>query len=624
MQRSPSTTNGQKGAGGVQSSITGRFDPPSPPAELPSAAQLSLLATAIAVGTFLWGLLRHRLLLYGDATAHMMIARRIVDSLTPGLSQWGGVWLPLPHLLAAPLTLIPGFWRTGAAGSIVSICAYVLAVWFLYRIVRRDATPLAATWAALAFLLNPNLVYMAAIPMTESVYIAAMLGVMDQIGRYRALIHSGNDRCNSGQVFLHAWLAGVWALAGTMTRYDGWFMLPFYAFAFIAIAPAASVAAESRRGRAAKLMTRFAAAWPGLWRFTAAAAIGPIFWFFYNSYYFKDWLSFLRGPYSAREIYLNALRRGGQPYPGDHQLLTALHYFMANARLNTGWPLLVLAAIGLPVIRRAARAFTGSNSPLYKIGSHGGPILSWLLWLPLPWYIWAMWSGNVPIFVPQLWPHGYYNARYGLQILPAVCAFSGAAAWWIVCNAPGVLRRVAIRLSAAGGNGYGRRQRLADIAGGLAPASIRRGVAIGLLLLVAISYGRMFSGFGPITYAEAVVNSPDRLAMERQLAAALRPWHPGERVLMFLGTYPGALADDGIPLHDVIQESNFQNWDIALLQPEKRVQWIVIESGTITAAMVNRFALRRCFREVARFTAPHQNVVSVYRLSSACAQTNVR
>ena len=34
-----------------------------------------------------------------DAKAHLVVARRVVDSITPGWEQIGAVWLPLPHLL---------------------------------------------------------------------------------------------------------------------------------------------------------------------------------------------------------------------------------------------------------------------------------------------------------------------------------------------------------------------------------------------------------------------------------------------------------------------------------------------------------------------------------------------
>src|SRR5947208_15804968 len=50
--------------------------------------------------------------LYGDGIAHMEGARRLWDSLTPGYSEIGSVWLPLFHLLASPLTLSDKLWRT--------------------------------------------------------------------------------------------------------------------------------------------------------------------------------------------------------------------------------------------------------------------------------------------------------------------------------------------------------------------------------------------------------------------------------------------------------------------------------------------------------------------------------
>src|SRR5262249_33708075 len=42
------------------------------------------------------------ILLYADAHSHMRLARTVFDSLTPGLAQLGGVWLPLPHILMWP------------------------------------------------------------------------------------------------------------------------------------------------------------------------------------------------------------------------------------------------------------------------------------------------------------------------------------------------------------------------------------------------------------------------------------------------------------------------------------------------------------------------------------------
>jgi len=197
-----------------------------------------------------------------------------------------------------------------------------------------------------------------------------------------------------------------------------------------------------------------------------------------------------------------------------------------------------------------------------------------------------MWSGNVPIFIPQYWPHGYYNVRYGVQLLPALAAFSGLA---VMAGARLVARWTPDWQSSA------------------------TGFVLGLLLLTGLSYGEMLRGMGPLTYAEAVYNAPARLEMESQLAHALAPYRRGERILMFLGTYPGALAVDEIPLREVIQESNFHLWDAALARPDLYVQWVVVEQGTLIDQRVNHAVLDRKFQPVASFTAPAQHVVVVYR-----------
>jgi len=48
-----------------------------------------------------------------DAKAHLVVARRVLDSLTPEYSQIGAVWLQLPHLLYLLSVQIDWFCRTG-------------------------------------------------------------------------------------------------------------------------------------------------------------------------------------------------------------------------------------------------------------------------------------------------------------------------------------------------------------------------------------------------------------------------------------------------------------------------------------------------------------------------------
>src|SRR5690348_12622661 len=160
---------------------------PKPPKNKPSppgASDIPLLAwlaTSVSILTFLFYLKAGDVLLYGDAIAHINIARRVFDSKTPGLLQLGTVWLPLPHLLMIPFIVSMKMWRTGAGGSIPSMAAYVFGVIGIFRLTRNalsqavkvDGPASIAAWiAALVYAANPNLIYMQSTAMGESLYLA--------------------------------------------------------------------------------------------------------------------------------------------------------------------------------------------------------------------------------------------------------------------------------------------------------------------------------------------------------------------------------------------------------------------------------------------------------------------
>src|SRR6476619_3878062 len=106
---------------------------------------LAWLATCVSVVSFLFYLQHGQTLLYGDAIAHINIARRVFDSKTPGLLQLGTVWLPLPHLLMIPFLLSNWMWKTGVGGSIPSMAAYVFGTVGIFRLVRRVLGPASPT-----------------------------------------------------------------------------------------------------------------------------------------------------------------------------------------------------------------------------------------------------------------------------------------------------------------------------------------------------------------------------------------------------------------------------------------------------------------------------------------------
>ena len=314
-------------------------------------------------------------LYYGDAEAHLNIARRVLDSRTPGGEQLGTVWLPLPHLLMMPFVGSMTAWQAGWPGAIPSWACFVIAGTFLFSATRRCCGPAAGFTAAALFAVNPNMLYLASTPMTEPIFTATLMALLWATLWYR-------DNPSLRAVFA---AAGA-SLAASLTRYEGWFLIPFVVLFFV----------FRKRKRDAVL-------------FAVLAALGPLAWLAHNQFYYSNALEFFNGPFSAAAIYARQRAQGTALYPGDHAWLQATHYYFAAMNLTIGPVALAAAALGaLICLGRRYRwpLLLLALSPLFYVGS--------------------MHSGGTPIYVPDLWPRAWYNTRYALAALP-LAAFTGGA-----------------------------------------------------------------------------------------------------------------------------------------------------------------------------------------------------
>src|SRR5512139_2352121 len=147
-----------------------------------------------------------------DAKAHLVVARRVVDSITPGWQQLGAVWLPLPHLLNLPFVQFDALYRSGASAVAFSVLSFALAVFACTRlIVQATDCRLAAFAGALVLLLNPNLLYLQATPMTEALLIGLTLLFVTLLVDW---VRDPTPRRAR---------AVAWALAAAcLTRYEAW------------------------------------------------------------------------------------------------------------------------------------------------------------------------------------------------------------------------------------------------------------------------------------------------------------------------------------------------------------------------------------------------------------------
>src|SRR6476659_2202641 len=283
------------------------------------------LAAAISIAAFFYYLRHNDLLLYGDAVAHMNIARRVLDSRTPGPLQLGTVWLPLPHLLMLPFLISRWMWQTGIGGSFPSMLAYVFSVTGIFRLVRtvlpepadtrgRAVVRFAAWLAAAIFALNPNVIYLQATAMTEPAYLGFFVWAVVFFAKALRFCQAGDvARGNRALV-----LAGLCLAAASLTRYDGWFLSAVMVVLAISLVS----------------FGKFSALRPGAVKMAIIAAAAPALWLGYNAAVYGNPLEFANGPYSAKAIEQKTAVLGFPPHPGSDDLMTSFHYFFKSAQLN--------------------------------------------------------------------------------------------------------------------------------------------------------------------------------------------------------------------------------------------------------------------------------------------------
>ena len=495
--------------------------------------RVAAIASTISLFSLLYYFQHGQILLYGDAVAHINIARRVVDSQTPGLLQLGTVWLPLPHLLMIPFLLSDSMWQSGVAGSIPSMIAYVLGVAGVFRLVRGlPATDVRAAWvaqvsawvAAFVYAANPNLIYMQTTAMTESLYLALFVWAGVYFAEsVRALRNDPPER--NVQAGPPLFRCSLCLAAAELTRYDGWLLAA--ATGTIVFALAIQHWSNGAFRRSAM-------------KFLVAIAAVPLLWLAYNAAVYGNPLEFANGPYSAKAIQ----QRSAALNPAQGHVVTAASYFLKSAELNMSprnwgrvWLFTTVAAL----------AFLW-----WKVRAQVAAFL--LLCTPIAFYGFSIAHGGVPLYVPSWWPFTWYNIRYGLQLLPL---FSVAA---------GIL--IAALLTTD--------KRLGPW---LAAAAVA---------LAAFGYASVWRT-EPLCFTEAWVNSRTRVALESAVERTIAAVPPNSRYLMYLGDHVGIFQQAGISLRRVVNEGNHRPWkkpsdpsglwERALADPPQYADYVIAFEG---------------------------------------------
>jgi hypothetical protein len=514
----------------------------NPGTSIPRVAGIAFL---VSLFSFLYYSQQKTLLFYGDAVAHINIARRVFDSLTPGPLQLGTVWLPLPHLLMIPFLWSKTMWQTGSGGSIPSMIAYVFGVVGIFRFVRgtlnaeprTEPAAAAGAWAAaFAYGANPNLIYMQTTAMTESLYLALSVWAVVFFSEFLRELRKGDSQESLPRAPVSL-TSCAWCLAGAeLTRYDGWFLAGVMGSIF--------VVTVLRRWHS-RVLRRAACV------FLIGIAAVPVLWLAYNRTVYGNPLEFANGPYSAKAIE----QRVGAPNPALHHAGIAAVYFLKSAQLNLAngnWGRFWLAGALLALALGA-----------WKMPAQLGPVL--LLGMPLPFYAFSIAYGSVPLHVYTWWPFATFNQRYGLQLLPMFAVLAG-----LLTAAAVVLR-------------LGRRH-----TGKLAAA---------IFALILLSYASVWAA-SPLCLQEAQKNWDIRRNLNSAVQRTVELLPRNSLFLMDLGEHVGVMEQAGIPLRQVINNENHRPWkrpadpqglwERALADPPRYVDFVIVFDGDAVDQGLNR------------------------------------
>jgi len=471
--------------------------------------------------------------LHYDAKAHLVMARRVLDSASPGYVQMGAHWLPLIHLLYLPFVWLDAQYRSPLFPCLISVISFVASGWLTCRLaIRLTGSAVAGLFAGVMLLANQNLQFLQSAPLTEPVYMVLSLLALDAWLGWRE---------QTGERL--PWLAAVWAALGALCRYEGWLLLGGIA---------AWTAYDAWSGRILRRKAiRAIAVYAGVFALPAVAHFGYIY---------------LR---TGDSFFQRVARGNPAPYETFKRPLLAVVYHLGElAQVASVVPLLIgVAGVALCLSLRRER---GRCAPYF------------LLWLPSLANIAALYWGLM------------YRVRYSCLLLPAISVFASlvfarveaARLFMIVsCLTVFALPWVTWYLPHEWAYHF--------VYPG--PGSLWLPAAALLLLLTAHSMQRyrwfllilalcgmllpVFDGEVRAVVAEAREHQ-DVEPQQKQVLEYLRRHYDGSGILIDMGRLAPLMYDSGLPLKEFIcHNGDPKDWLRAVAEPRSHVGWLCAESG---------------------------------------------
>jgi hypothetical protein len=476
--------------------------------------RIALLSAAFATG-YLY--VRDEIVTYGDAESHLNIAKRVIDSITPGAAQLGGIWLPLPHILLMPFVYFDTLWQTGLAGSIVSGVAYIVTAIVINRLIMLlTGQRMAAVFGVFVFLWNPNMLYLQGTPMTELPLI-----VFFALSSYLLVRFLHEERL----VYLIG--AAFFGFCAALSRYDGWFLIGVEAMVLAArYLPWERVPRSVSEIRTLFRRDRWEKMEGMLILFGTLAFFAVALWLLWDYLILGDPFYFTTSEFSARSQQIGWHAKG--ELPAYHNIWLAFLYYFTTSMANVGILLFFAALVGFVW-------FLANRAERYRF------LIGGLLASSFVFYVLTLFMGQSIIFIPHITPPTFewtlFNVRYGVMMVPFAAIFIGY---------------LFSRLGTAG-----------------------RFVLVVLFVAQLAFYGVGYAKV--VSYDDGVwgLSSAKRPDAERFLA---REYDGG---LLLLDDYSRliSIVRSGVPMRNVIYVGNRPYWEESLREPEKYARWIVVQQN---------------------------------------------
>ncbi|MBI4084449.1 MAG: hypothetical protein HY431_00945 [Candidatus Levybacteria bacterium] len=459
---------------------------------------LIVVLSAISVFAFLYYLDSGLGLAYNDARSHLDIGRRVVEGLKPGLAQIGSVWLPLPHLLMVPTIWSDFMWHTGLAGAIQSMLSFLGTGILIYLFLKKLGVGLLGRLIGVfVFVANINILYLQSTAMTELLLLATMTAAA-----YELMVWHKDEK------LLNLIKASAWVMLSTLIRYDGWFLL------FVATLLVMVHTLRRRNFRMTEGATLV---------FLTLSAFGIVLWLLWNLLIFKDPFYFAFGPFSAH-AQQEQLDQAGVLATKNDIILSTKVYLYALAYNSYAFSL-VLGLIGLIVFLRD------------KTVAAGVRISSLALLAPLFFNILALYLGFSVLFIQGFSGGTWFNARYGIMMMPTIAIFIG----YLVHRAKEL-----------------------------------KYVVIGLVFLTTFF---AFANGDAVTIDDARVGSSQKNVSEVSGWLRENVKNADGFVLISAASHDAIIFSSGLPMKKFIHEGTGTYWESATTSPDRWARWIIMRTN---------------------------------------------